>query len=215
MPRTHRLSLIAVALALAGLPLAAQQYKLVAPDGRVTYTDRPPADGSLRVSEVGKPEGAQAPASGPVLPPELRRLAERFPVILFSAPQCTPCDSGRDQLQRRGIPYRERQVLNNDDLAALERTVGSRTMPALTVGAQALSGYSETDWTSYLDAAGYPRESRLPANWTAPAPSPLVARLPAESGAAPTPPSNPAAAAVAPPAAPPSPAPANGTTIRF
>ena len=41
-------------------------------------------------------------------------------------------------------------------------------MPALTIGAQPLRGLSEADWTAYLDAAGYPRESRLPRGWQPP-----------------------------------------------
>jgi hypothetical protein len=202
--------LLAVALAatcLCGAALA--QYKVVSPNGQVTYTDRPPADGSLKVIELGRASsGAPAP-SGPALPVELQRLSSRFPVTLFTAGECAPCDSGRDLLKLRGVPYTERLVVSNDDIAALERTVGGRTLPALTVGAQALRGFSAPDWTSYLDAAGYPRESQLPRGWTPPAPEPLVARAPAPAAAA-----APEPAPAPPPPPPPSPESA-GTTIRF
>ena len=201
-------ALIAVVLAFAGAPAVAQ-YKIIGPDGRITYTDRPPADGSLKVTELGRPQPAAAPAQP--LPLELRRLDERFPVALYAAPNCAACDSARTFLTQRGIPYRERLVLSNDDIAALARTVGSRTLPALTVGAQALSGFSVADWASYLDAAGYPRESQLPADWSAPTPTPLVARAPAASAPAATPPSPERNDAAAAPAAP---EPAPGT-IRF
>ena len=50
-------------------------------------------------------------------------------------------------------------------------------MPALTIGAQPLRGFSETDWTAYLDAASYPRESKLPRNWPQPQATPLVERV--------------------------------------
>jgi hypothetical protein len=85
------------------------------------------------------------------------------------------------------VPYTERRIVSNDDVAALERTVGGRTVPSLTVGGQALRGYSVTDWTSYLDAAGYPRESRLPPGWVPPPPAPLVARTPTPAMPAPAP----------------------------
>jgi glutaredoxin len=177
---------------LAALPALAQ-YKVVGPDGRVTYTDRPPADASAKVTDLGRrnnlaPAAATGPSAG--LPADLQRLSERFPVTLFAAAACGPCDSGRQLLQQRGVPYSERLVANNDDVAALERTVGGRTLPALTVGGQALRGFNPNDWASYLDAAGYPRESRLPRGWAPPTPTPLVARAPVpqpQAAAAPEP----------------------------
>lgn len=189
---------------------AVAQYKIVGPDGRVTYTDRPPADGSNKVTDLTR-AGQSAPStpSGPPLPDALRRVADRFPVTLFTSKDCSPCDAGRDYLTRRGIPYVERLVLNNDDAAALERTVAGRTLPAMTVGGQALRGYSSEDWASYLDAAGYPPQSQLPAGWTPPTPSPLVARIPVPARAA---------ERAAPPPAPEAPEripPSTGTTIRF
>lgn len=201
-----RWSCSAVAL-LAALPALAQ-YKVVGPDGRVTYTDRPPADATAKVTELGRRNSlAPAPATG--LPVELQRLSDRFPVTLFVTASCSPCDTGRQLLQQRGIPYSERLVANNDDIAALERTVGGRTLPALTVGGQALRGFNPNDWTSYLDAAGYPRESRLPRGWTPPAPAPLVARAPTPPSAAPAP-----EPAPLPPAAPET-TPEGSTGIRF
>jgi glutaredoxin len=201
----------AAVLALLAGPAAAQ-YKIVAPDGRVTYTDRPPADGSLRVTEIGRRTAEPAPDAGAALPTDLQRIVTRFPVTLFTAENCPPCDSGRTLLQQRGVPYNERQIISSDDVAALERSIGGRTVPALTVGGQALRGFSAGDWTSYLDAAGYPRESRLPPGWAAPAPAPLVARAPL-----------PATAPNAPPVPPPAPAtpvdaetgPEGPTGIRF
>ncbi len=170
-------SLLLCALALAGTCApASAQYKIVAPDGRVTYTDRPPADASARVTEIGRRAPPAEPSAASALPAELQRIVGRFPVTLFAAANCPPCDSGRELLRQRGVPYSERLIISNDDVAALERTVGGRTVPSLTVGGQALRGFSVADWTSYLDAAGYPRDSRLPRGWEAPAATPLVAR---------------------------------------
>ncbi|RVT48488.1 glutaredoxin domain-containing protein [Rubrivivax albus] len=212
MRTLHALSVLSAALLLAGAGPAAAQYKVVGPDGRVTYTDRPPADGSVRVTEIGRRAPVAEPAAGSALPADLQRTAARFPVTLFTAENCPPCDSGRDLLKQRGVPYTERQIVSNDDVAALERTIGGRTVPSLTVGGQALRGFSAGDWTSYLDAAGYPRESRLPRTWAPPAPTPLVARAPL-----------PAPAPNAPPVPPPAPAtpvdaetgPEGTTGIRF
>lgn len=206
LPRLLHLALIAGLATAAGSALA--QYKVVGPDGRVTYTDRPPADGSVRVTDIRRSAAPATDAATTALPTDLRRLAERFPVTLFTSADCAPCDKARAYLQGRGVPYTERLVANNDDIAALERTVAGRILPSMTVGGQALRGYAPDDWASYLDAAGYPRESRLPPGWEPPAPTPLVARVPARATPVPT----------EAPAAPPerTPAPEQpGTTIRF
>lgn len=175
----------ALLLAMLVAPATAQ-YKVVGPDGRVTYTDRPPADAALRVTEVNRRSAVVEPAPKASLPADLQRIATRFPVTLFTAEKCPPCERGRALLQQRGVPYAERQIISNEDVAALERTMGDRLVPALTVGSQAVRGFSASDWASYLDAAGYPRESRLPAGWTPLTPSPLVPPAPVPEPATPS-----------------------------
>ena len=208
---TRRAALCAAAWALVGAAAPAwSQYKVINPDGSVTYTDRPPIAANVRITPMGRP-GARAPAGAEAaLPAELRAPAQRNPVTLYTSNECAPCDSGRRLLQSRGVPYTERRIVTEDDAAALDRLVGGRTVPALTIGAQPLRGLSEADWSAYLDAAGYPRENKLPRSWQPPVVTPLVERT--------TPAASPAAAAPRPaPAAARSPeesAPAPGT-IRF
>lgn len=207
---TPRMLTAAAALALLALAASSAwaQYKVVAPDGSVTYTDRPPFESHLRITPIGRNAPAAAVAEVG-LPIDLRQATARYPVTLYTTADCLPCDNGRKLLQQRGVPYAERTIGSDDDLQALERLVGARTVPALTVGAQPLRGFSETDWASYLDAAGYPKESKLPRSWPAAVPTPLVQRAVAA-----TPEARPAPAPAAP-AAPAPEAPQPGTTIRF
>lgn len=188
MKRLNPSALARLSAALALLTAAVQpawaQYKVVAPDGSVTYTDRPQADPRARVSTLSR-NGALQPVDA-ALPADLRLLAQRYPVTLYTGNDCAPCESGRRLLQQRGVPYSEKRVSSEDEALMLERAVGGRTVPALTIGTQPLRGYSETDWTAYLDAAGYPRESKLPRNWQAPAVQPLIDRVATAKPAAPT-----------------------------
>jgi glutaredoxin len=167
-----------LALTAAGPTLAL--FKVVGPDGRVTYTDRPSAEPGGRVSTLGPAAEAARGGSNDVtlLPPELREPATRYPVTLYAATDCSPCDDARRMLQQRGVPFSEKRIESNDDALALERLTGGRTVPAATIGAQALRGWNGADWSAFLDAAGYPRESRLPRGWANPPPAPLVARTP-------------------------------------
>ena len=176
LPALPRCTLLALALAATALPSWAL-YKVVQPDGSVTYTDRPPAASTARITTLGKsstPTG-QVDVSFPV---DLRQAAQRYPVVLYTSADCTPCDNGRRLLAQRGVPYTERRIISEEDALVLERLSGGRTVPSLTIGAQPVRGLSETDWTAYLDAAGYPRESRLPRGWQAAPPTPLAERVP-------------------------------------
>ena len=165
---------------------ASAQYKVIGADGSVTYTDRAPADASAKVQPMRRDGSlaATAPAAGTpaspapavALPFELRALVARFPVVLYTTNQdCAPCLQARKLLTQRGVPYSERSVSNDDDIGALQRLTGGRSVPALTVGAQALRGFQEQDWQATLDLAGYPKESRLPRSWQAAPIRPLVA----------------------------------------
>ena len=182
MPTHPAVAMITTAVALllaCGLALA--QYKVVAPDGRITYTDRPPTQAGNQVQPLRLGGGAAEPATlALLLPAELRPLVARFPVLLYTSSDCAPCDAGRKLLVERGVPFNERTVGSDDDLAALQRLTAGRTVPALSVGAQALRGFQETDWQGTLDLAGYPRESRLPRGYQPPAATPVVARAAVE-----------------------------------
>jgi len=152
-------------------------YKVVQPDGSVTYTDRPPATTTARITTMGR-GGAPAAQVDVSFPADLRQAAQRYPVVLYTSADCTPCDNGRRLLVQRGVPYTERRIVSEEDAMALERLSGGRSVPSLTIGAQPVRGLSETDWTAYLDAAGYPRESRLPRGWQAAPALPLAERVP-------------------------------------
>lgn len=203
---------------LASPVLAQGVYRIVGPDGKVSFSDQPPpaANGSSR------PAGAGAPASiaGPTvqLPFELRQVNSRFPVTLYASRDCAPCNSGRNLLDARGIPYTEKTVGTAQDSDALRRLSGDLSLPVLTIGSQQIKGYSDTEWTKFLDAAGYPKQSALPSGYRRPAPSPMV-EVRAEETAAPS--SAPAAAteqgraAPAPAQVPVSPPAQNPAGIRF
>jgi glutaredoxin len=206
--RLARLCWAPLVVLLAALPAHAQ-YKVIGPDGKVTYTDRPPASGKDKVTAIS----SRGVSSGPVdvtMPLELRQPVARYPVTLYTVTgTCGPCEAARQLLRQRGIPYAEKQVQTPEDSEALERLSGAHDAPTLAIGTQMMRGLAPGVWGSYLDAAGYPRESRLPANYQYAAATPIVERR--EASAAPP-------AASAPPPAPsstPSPTPANPAGIKF
>jgi glutaredoxin len=173
MRNTSRSSVVAALLTVlfAATPALAQ-YKVVGPDGRVTYTDTPPPAASG--SKVTRLSDRVSVIPQVALPLELRTAASRFPVTLYTMKACDPCDAARQFLRQRGVPYTEKTVLTATDGDALQRLTGGRDAPTLTIGGQVLRGLNTETWTSYLDTAGYPRESRLPTNYQHAAATPLT-----------------------------------------
>lgn len=167
-------------------------YKVVGPDGKVTYTDVAPQNDGSRITPLGANNTAPPVVS---LPLELRQAVARYPVTLYTATNCQPCESARRVLRERGVPFGERTVTSNDDITAYNRVAGGTDLPGVTIGAQVLRGLSQEQWDSYLDAAGYPRRTQLPPNYQYPAATPLVERKEAPPRAA--------AAPAAPPVEPP------------
>ncbi|MBU1352212.1 MAG: glutaredoxin family protein [Gammaproteobacteria bacterium] len=208
--------LASLLMALVSVNAQAQSvYRIVGPDGKVTFSDRPPADASAQPTRTVNTGPAAANAT---LPLELRQVTTRFPVTLYTGSDCAPCNSARNLLTSRGVPFTERTVSTNEDIAALQRLSGNSSLPFGTIGGQQLAGFSDTEWTQYLDAAGYPKQSQLPATYRAPAPSPLVAIKAAEpaSATAPAPSSRAAAQRTRPPApVNEGPTPSNPAGIRF
>ena len=175
-------------IALLVVGSAHAQYKWIGTDGTVGYGDRPPPPGA-RVLAGSQGAGTPAGSSVPVLPYELRTVTQRFPVTLYTTPRCEPCDLGREHLKTRGIPFAERLIVTEADVAALQKLGSSgKTLPALSVGSVRTEGFQSGTWTRLLDAAGFPKSSLLPGNYVAPAARPLSARGLAEGATAKAPP---------------------------
>lgn len=221
MNRTHTIAIVAgLSALLAGAAQAQAVYRIVGPDGRVTFSDRAPED-LAKGAHVSAHEGAQTGAdlhATDALPYALRQTATRYPVILYTGSDCAPCVNGRNLLINRGIPFAERTVTTNEDVEALQRLAGDASLPVVTIGAQRIKGFSDAEWSQYLDAAGYPKTSELPAGYQRPAAAPLVVRttpvVPSQTVPKPEPRPQPARPAPEAPA-PGTPTPSNPAGITF
>jgi hypothetical protein len=115
-------------------------------------------------------------------------------------------------LTTRGVPFAEKTISTNEDQQALQRLSGDSSLPFLTIGSQQLKGFSDAEWTQFLDAAGYPKSSALPSSYIQTAATPLVtvapAAAPATTAARQQGPAAPAVPSVTPP-------PSNPAGIRF
>ncbi len=148
----------AIIMLAAGHLYAQQVYKSVDKNGRVTYSEVPPAPGSENKLT------ADSSSSGS-LPYALQQVVSRYPVTLYTTAECSPCINARLMLTQRGVPFKELTISSIEDIIAYKKLNGDNNFPLATISAQQLKGYEEAEWTKYLDAAGYPKSSTLPRNY--------------------------------------------------
>jgi hypothetical protein len=143
---------------LAIMPLGAQAsdlYRWVDKSGKMNYGDIPPAD-ATNVERV-KLSGDSVQKES--LPYETLRAQQNFPVTLYVSKVCgEPCDQARSLLNKRGIPFSEQLIRTKEDVEAFRHLSGiDGVVPVLGVGKDFLKGFSELQWNSALDIAGYPK----------------------------------------------------------
>jgi glutaredoxin len=151
-----RLILVAVT-ALYAVGASAQMYRWVDKDGRVHYTDTPPAGAARSVERrTGTPsviETNQAPYA-------VQQATRNFPVTLYTSANCgDACNDARNLLTRRGVPFREVAVTDEKSVEELKRISGGDSIPVMTVGRSVTRGFEPDMWHNALDAGGYPRSS--------------------------------------------------------
>lgn len=188
--------------------IAQPVFRIVGPDGKVTFSDKPPAVSNAKITTAAGAPGVGVASSS--LPFELRQVAQKYPVTLYTSENCSPCQSARSLLITRGVPFSEKTVTTADDSQALLRLSGENSLPFATLGGQQLKGFSDAEWTQFLNAAGYPAVSKLPSTYRQSAATPLVTVAAAPATTAPAAPARAAA-----PTPPPTPAAANPSGIRF
>jgi glutaredoxin len=163
--RTHRAVVLGLALLLSAAGASAQIYKSVDANGKVTFSDKPPAN-AAPVAVINAPGGV----STENLPYELAQAVRNAPVTLYTTAKCTPCDQGRSLLRGRGIPFVERTITTERDQDALKQAGGDGQLPMLAVGNKKSMGYESILWGQMLDYAAYPASRMLPPGYQYPAP---------------------------------------------
>ena len=139
-------------------------YKVVGADGKVTYTDQPPADRkSTTALQFADAPTTKLPASVLKYQAELaksmqNRLAQAKKMdttgttTLFSAVWCGYCTGAKAYLQARRIPYREFDIDTPDGGRAYFEAGGQRGVPLILADGKRLSGFSSTAYDYFFSA---------------------------------------------------------------
>jgi glutaredoxin len=189
-------AVLAVFLLLAAAAAGAQQmYRWTDENGRDHITDTPPPPSAKGVQ---KQKARSVPAEGEQGSSyELAQAMKEFPVTLYTAPSCKePCQQARAALNRRGVPFKEVQVWEEDTARDLRKlTGGTLDVPVLTVGRSVQKGFQQDAYDALLDSARYPKAGLIAARNQA---APKAPEGYAAPGAAQAEPAKPAATAEEP-----------------
>lgn len=130
-------------------------YKWVDEDGNVTYHDRPPPEAGYSVEQKNfRLRGQNGARSGSAA----SKAVDENPVVLYTAPKCTACDMARAYLDKRNVPFTDKNVSGDAEaIKELQDKSGALTVPTIMVGSKVMKGYMESLLEGELDAAGYPK----------------------------------------------------------
>ncbi len=168
------LPLASMAFMLVAAAAYAQLYRWIDQNGKVHYSDTPPP-ASARNVERKKLSGSVIDTSQ--MPYEEQMAARNFPITLYTSPSCKEgCDQARTLLNKRGLPFKEVSVFDQETNDLLKKVSGGNQIPVLTVGQQVQKGFEAAGFNLLLDSAGYPKTGFRPAG-------PAKAATPAKSDA--------------------------------
>ena len=152
-------------LALPSMVLA--QYKYIAADGSVTYSDRPAPPDARSVTGT-RSGGTLTTSQNDELPFAVKQASNKYPIVIYTAAECAPCNAMKQHLTKRGVPFSEKTLRNAADQTAFKGLGFSElSLPAITVGAQKQNGFEAGSLDGLLDIAGYPKSAKLPVSYTA------------------------------------------------
>jgi glutaredoxin len=139
-------------------------YKVVGPDGKITYTDRPAAEGkSVTALEFASAPSSPLPDSVLKYQADLQksmqnRLAQASKIessgtpTLFIATWCGYCTRAKAYLKGKGIGFREYDIDTAEGGRAYFEAGGRKGVPLLVAGDKRQQGFSEGSYDKFFAA---------------------------------------------------------------
>ena len=142
------LAAVACGLLIAGTARSVTVLRCQEADGSVTFRDKcQPGTAVLESRSIAVPPASASGAGAP---------KPAGQVVLYVIPDCEACDLVRLLLQKRNVPFVERNVDKNEEQqVALKSLTGSLAVPVTTIGKRLVTGYDRGQLESALQEAGF------------------------------------------------------------
>lgn len=147
--------LIAAVFGICATAHAAEFYEWVDEKGVKQFTQHPPPPHVKNVKERRLSSNV-IETSAPTY--SVQQAVRNFPITLYVTDCGEACTIARNHLNRRGVPYAEKNPQRPEELEGFKKlTGGGMEVPLLVLGKLTpLKGYLASDWDAALDFAGYP-----------------------------------------------------------
>ncbi len=164
MQRLIIVMLVCVGIALMAGSVSAEIYKYVDAEGRMHFTDTPPAGANAKqlniqpnIIEGGiKPKSSAngEPSAAEIRKKNLLETTKQPKVELFVTSWCGYCKKAEAYLRKKGIKYTAYDIEKNPQAARRKASLTSRKgVPFALIGAQKLTGFSEMAYEQALQKA--------------------------------------------------------------
>ena len=155
------ISLVTVlAFICIGSPISHAQtlYKSVGPDGKITYSDKPPISGNVekKLTFRNLPSTKlPASASGKTAQADNKKATNKTQanvgaVTLYTASWCGYCRQAKAYLASQRINYREVDIESESGMVEFSQAGGSGAVPLLIAGKESLQGFSPEAYDDIL-----------------------------------------------------------------
>ena len=162
-PNPMKAVLCLLALFSTGWVQAEALYKVVGPDGKITYTDQPPADPKTATTmQITSAPSTPLPDAVLKYQAELQKsmqgrlasakVADSGPPALFSAAWCGYCTQAKAYLAAKSIRNREYDIDTEDGARAYVEAGGKKGIPLLVSGSKRQQGFSPASYDSFFAA---------------------------------------------------------------
>lgn len=162
MLKNWRLLLIALTLLIAALPIhAATVYRTIDADGKVVYSDKPPANAKVQKT-LTLTNGPTTPVPDSVLKYQAdleksmkQRLANAAApasgtALLFTTKTCGYCKHAKAYLAEKRIPYQEHDIETPQGMQMFASVGGGRGVPVLVQNDKRVGGFSKPSYDAFF-----------------------------------------------------------------
>jgi len=148
---------IVIALMFMSSPGMTQTlYKFVGPDGKIVYSDRPPANGKVeKTLHIQSPPNSVLPGATVGELTRLRKEARPATsaltgTVMFSASWCGYCRKAKAYLSEHGVTYKEVDIDTPEGKAAFAIASTENGVPYLLKNGEGVRGYSKEAYDEFF-----------------------------------------------------------------
>jgi glutaredoxin len=141
-------------IVLLPITLGAEVYKWTDKDGKVHFSDKPPADQqaeTLDPEELKKRANSYAYVSVEIAPIDFTVNRQSNQIVMYATAWCKYCEKARRHFQQNNIDYVEKDIDNSSQARKEYDDFGGTGVPVIFLGKYRMNGFSIKRFSQYYE----------------------------------------------------------------